>query len=392
MPRSLSRIAGALLLSALLAACGGVQPPPDEDPRPGDPPPRGAFHDAPVAVGERHTLAVTADGYVAVAGLRTGGRLGDGSTTSGSRSTPFTLSEPANVVAVAAGTAYSLALTESGELWAWGVNTFMQLGRETDLTSAYAPVKVPFSVALVAIAAAGRTSWAIDVQGRLWAWGDDPTREPPTSGNYQGLAPGLVAGVPTIAALSTSPERIVMAGTDGTLWQIVIPEVWSDLFVAPQQLALPIPGAGAVAVAAHDNHALALLDDGTVIGWGWSGSGQLGSTIEGGGVDEPTHLADLDGLNVVGLYTGDAVSALLTDTGDLMLMGYNLYGLLGTGEGPSRDTPEVALSDVAGFALGEGRYALAVTDDGTVYAWGNADPALGLGELEVNRIYTPTAR
>src|SRR5690606_23939280 len=119
-------------------------------------------------------------------------------------------------------------------------------------------------------------------------------------------------------------------------------------------------------------------------------SGRLGSSPTDSLVAEPTHLTDLDGLNVVGLYAGDAVSALLTDTGDLMLMGYHLYGLLGTGEGPSRDTPEVALSNVAGFALGEGRYALAVTDDGTVYAWGNADPALGLGELDVNRLYTPT--
>src|SRR5205085_1232757 len=76
-----------------------------------------------------------------------------------------------SVTAVITGFSHSLALRDDGTLWAWGVNTFGQLGDGT-IASRTTPVLVSGLTSATALAAGFRHSLALRNDGAVWAWGD----------------------------------------------------------------------------------------------------------------------------------------------------------------------------------------------------------------------------
>eukprot|EP00249_Psilotum_nudum_P018766 c26955_g1_i1 orf=820-1518(-) len=79
---------------------------------------------------------------------------------------------PDGIVRVAAGHYHSLAVSASGELWAWGRNVEGQLGSGVRERWAF-PKKVQGleGANIKQAAGSGVVSMAIDVDGFLWAWG-----------------------------------------------------------------------------------------------------------------------------------------------------------------------------------------------------------------------------
>jgi alpha-tubulin suppressor-like RCC1 family protein len=79
-----------------------------------------------IAAGNGYTLALTESGEVYAWGLNDHGWLGLGDTEN--RLTPTKVAGLGRVKAIAAGRHHPLALTESGEVYAWGSNEYGQLG------------------------------------------------------------------------------------------------------------------------------------------------------------------------------------------------------------------------------------------------------------------------
>jgi hypothetical protein len=89
----------------------------------------------------------------------------------------FSPSEPElpvrmDVKAIAAGWWHSLALTESGEVYAWGSNGRGQLGLG-DTEDRHTPTQVPGLGRVKAIAAGGEHSLALTESGEVYAWGSN---------------------------------------------------------------------------------------------------------------------------------------------------------------------------------------------------------------------------
>jgi alpha-tubulin suppressor-like RCC1 family protein len=95
-----------------------------------------------VAAGSTHVVAVTADGTVFAWGNAQAGQLGNGDLPvinfkSGVRDTTYYVPFPtqvaglADVVSIAAGSKFSLALLKDGSIRAWGENQHGQLGDGT---------------------------------------------------------------------------------------------------------------------------------------------------------------------------------------------------------------------------------------------------------------------
>ena len=170
-----------------------------------------------VSAGRAHTLAITNDGELWAWGRNIQGSVGDG--TAESRHTPVKIMEDVIHVSASANSAprgsdsHSLAITSDGVLWAWGSNRRGQLGNRTT-TNSYVPIKIMEGV-IYAYAGAVYTM-AIRYDNTLWAWG----------ANYSGqLGDGTTTDshIPIqikedVVAVSTGMSHTIALTTDGGLW------------------------------------------------------------------------------------------------------------------------------------------------------------------------------
>jgi autotransporter-associated beta strand protein len=103
-----------------------------------------------VAAGGAHTLAIDNQGRVWAWGNNGRGQLGRDPGTTTSSSVPLMIAASAfgnqRVLAVAAGSDHSLALTEDGVVWAWGSHSSGQLGNNAGAVSTFAFSAVPVRV------------------------------------------------------------------------------------------------------------------------------------------------------------------------------------------------------------------------------------------------------
>lgn len=152
-----------------------------------------------VAAGQNHNIALRQDGNIWTWGQGDSGQLGDGS--SNNIATPTMIPGISNVITVAAGADHSMALTTSRTVWTWGDNTKGQLGRTNNPTI---PGQVNLLSNVVAIAAGAQFSLAVTSNGQVYAWGDNTYDQLGT--NDASIAstnvPLLVRGLTNIVAVS----------------------------------------------------------------------------------------------------------------------------------------------------------------------------------------------
>src|SRR6266487_2196551 len=102
--------------------------------------------------------------------LNTEGELGDGTTAT--RWQYGDVRAGNDVVQVAAGMAYALALRSGGTVWAWGSNGHGELGDGTQ-AERHTPVQVTGLTGITQVAAGAFFSLALRSDGTVWAWGDN---------------------------------------------------------------------------------------------------------------------------------------------------------------------------------------------------------------------------
>jgi alpha-tubulin suppressor-like RCC1 family protein len=131
---------------------------------------------AVVAAGDFHSLALTSTGSVLAWGRNIEGELGNGNTTNSSTPVAVTGLSGVDVTAIASRNLHSLALTSAGAVYAWGDNQYGQLGNGNS-TNALTALLVSFpangSAKVVSISAGNESSFALESDGSLWAWGDN---------------------------------------------------------------------------------------------------------------------------------------------------------------------------------------------------------------------------
>jgi alpha-tubulin suppressor-like RCC1 family protein len=144
-----------------------------------------------IAAGGSHSLFIVNDGVnpatVWACGLNVAGQLGVGTTVNKNSVVQIVNDSLGNTftgaTAVAAGLDHSLALMSDKTVWAWGDNTFGQLGNPINFHNGVPvtrPVQVmvnattPFPLSGVTkIVAIGNHNLALKDDGTLWAWGEN---------------------------------------------------------------------------------------------------------------------------------------------------------------------------------------------------------------------------
>jgi alpha-tubulin suppressor-like RCC1 family protein len=237
-----------------------------------------------VSGGRFHSLALTSTGHVRAWGENLRGELGDGTKTDSNVPVRVKLPHGVKVVAIAAGFGHSLAVTASGRVFAWGNNQRGQLGDGTT-TDRDVPVRVhlPRGTKVTAVSAGAIFSLALTSTGRVLAWGLNhrgqlgigvttdrhlPVRvKLPRGVKVTGIAAGFAFG------LAVTSSGHVFAWGDNDSGQLGDgTTVRSDV---PVRVHLPA-GTKATAVSAGADHGLALTVSGHVLAWGMNNFGQLG--------------------------------------------------------------------------------------------------------------------
>ena len=178
------------------------------------------------ACGTHHTAVLKADGTVWTVGLNSSGQLGIGSTVGQTKALQVaTAAGPLTGVSnLVSGGAHSLALSNTGEVWAWGANNAGQLGINSLVNQAFA-VKVPGLSGVVHLAAGDSHSYAVKSDGTVWAFGNNTNGQLGNNSTAASRVPvqvlsslgGPLTGV-TLAAAGLSHG--VFLKSDGSVWAV----------------------------------------------------------------------------------------------------------------------------------------------------------------------------
>ncbi|HIV67398.1 MAG TPA: hypothetical protein IAA32_00855 [Candidatus Butyricicoccus stercorigallinarum] len=135
-------------------------------------------------------------------------------------------------------------------------------------------------------------------------------------------------------------------------------------------------------MACGEDHVLVIDAAGDVYAWGHNLMGELGD-VTCDDKSEPVRI-EVPG-RVVQVAAGDELSFALCKNGDLYAWGNNESYQMGDGMNISRMEPEKIMEDVEAIAAGS-YHALAIKEDGALYVWGrNKDGALGIAESDCDQ-------
>jgi alpha-tubulin suppressor-like RCC1 family protein len=352
---------------------------------------------SPVAAADQFTYVTS--GQVIAWGSNFSGELGTGSTAAYS-TVPAASALPAGtrVQAVASGSDDSYALTSSGKLYAWGDNSYGELGNGSNAARSSTPVLVslPAGVKAIAVGAGFATAYAVTSGGQVYAWGYGPDGELGNGTTSASTSTPVRVSLPTgvkatavageyyggLALTSSGGVYAWGYGADGELGN------GTTTFDSPTPVKVALPsGVTATAVAGQSLSGMALTSGGQVYDWGYNPSGNLGDGSSA--VNNPTPvLVHLPGITVTAI-AGEFYSGLaLTSTGRVYAWGEGANGQLGNGKTTNSSLPvTVSLpSGTAVTALGSaGNSSLALTSSGHVLAWGsNTTGELGNGTTNDN--------
>jgi alpha-tubulin suppressor-like RCC1 family protein len=161
--------------------------------------------------------AVLANGAYYDWGYDGAGQLGIG-TINVSSDVPVKVSLPGPVAQVAEGgssadNGQTIVMLADGSLYAWGNDTWSQLGdRGTFRQPSPVPIHPPTDVTYAVIASGGASSYAIDTAGNVWAWGKG-TRGELGDGTTQKSATPVMADSGASMVSSTAGNAAVAGGT-----------------------------------------------------------------------------------------------------------------------------------------------------------------------------------
>jgi alpha-tubulin suppressor-like RCC1 family protein len=257
-----------------------------------------------------HVLAVLSDGSVWGWGRAVSGELGSlgGSSCGGVQCQPTPAQVPGidSVVAIAAGDLHNLALKSDGTVWAWGFNLWGQVGTGCNQEICPQPVQVPGLSHVVAISAGSLFSLAVKADGTVWAWGSNRNGElgystatttclgsnPPTytcsavPGQVQADLGHGASAMTGITAISAGLAHSLALQADGTVlgWGYNFHGQLGNGNNIDQQTAsyvVTLIPAGAIfgsvtSISAGGAHSTAVKSDGTVWAWGANDQGQIG--------------------------------------------------------------------------------------------------------------------
>ncbi|MFN7044421.1 MAG: LamG-like jellyroll fold domain-containing protein [Flavobacterium sp.] len=322
-----------------------------------------------------HTLAIKLDGTLWAWGDNTYGQLGDGTTID--KSIPTQIGTDTNWSEISAGENHSLALKSNGTLWAWGYNFYGQLGDGTTVDK-----NIPTQIAT---GFSTSTSWTIISAGgnhslalygfKAYRWGSNQygqlgmgttvsVQPNPEVINPRGTFNFVAAGRNHSMAGVIGQTRLLVFGLNSN-GQLGIGSTTNINNTSTQVVSFPN---NMSAVSLGGNHSLVTLNDGSLWAFGENTNGQLG---DGTTTDKlvPTRIGT--DLNWASISAGGNHSLARKADNSLWSWGYNNSGQLGDGTNTNKITPTQLDTNTNWSVISAGGSKSLAIKSGELMAWGD---------------------
>lgn len=175
---------------------------------------------ASVSLGMGHALALDGAGQVWSWGANAAGQLGQGDVAESVQARRVTL--PHAAVAVAAGATHSLALDERGRLWGWGSNHHGQLDSGLKAAFSLRPVRIALPRRVHSLAAGLHFSAALTQGGQVLAWGWNGLSQLGQGDTLARAGIHAVPGMEAVRQISVGGSHVLALAHDGRCW------AWGD--------------------------------------------------------------------------------------------------------------------------------------------------------------------
>jgi alpha-tubulin suppressor-like RCC1 family protein len=352
-----------------------------------------------VSAGTGHTLAIATNGMLWAWGRNDAGQLGVNDTNP--RLVPARVGSDNDWLDVDGGGAHSVGIRRSavgatqGNLWVWGDNSERQLGGASG-TSSLVPIQLGLDTTWVRVFAGESHTMAVNANQTLWGWGRNARGE-------LGLAQSTSGIEPTPVQLGNQNNRLFFSADSGFAHTVLLTADGRLLVsganasgevgngdvaakVAPVQVSGAVTNWADASLAAGWDHSAAITSGGALWTWGSNAYGQLG---DGTRVDRdvPVQIPAGAGLTWQTVSAGEAHTVAIRSDGRVFTWGDNSLGQLGRALGANGERCPAAPSLCGAPTSGEipqflgfdpwvgvaagASHTVAITRDGSLWAWGN---------------------
>lgn len=333
-----------------------------------------------IVSGERHTCVLTVSGDVKCWGHNEFGQLGNGATYWGSPTPTDVIGLTSGVVSITAGMWHTCAVTNTGGVKCWGFNSYGQLGDGTTTNSSTPLDVVSLSSGVIAVAAGSEHTCALTSLGSVKCWGSNWAGQLGDGTYNNSLVPVSVQGLSSGALVLAVgyAHSCASTGIGVKCWGLNEQGQIGDGTVGvylyrPSPVNVVSLSDEILSISVGKDFSCALNTQGGVKCWGRNSEGQLG---DGTRIDSttpvPTSYLTSGVSNISSKW--QSTCAVLTG-GSLKCWGMNDSGQAGDSTA-SRLLKPVSNINFTGIAIdlsaGEDHSCLRA-NDGNVYCWGQND-------------------
>ena len=269
---------------------------------------------------------------------------------------------------------HTCAISDSGDLFCWGENSFGQLGNSASEILDRAYLVTELELDPVSVSAGQWHTCAILEGGEIGCWGDNRFGQLGiTSNQTESLTRPISLPSPALAiSAGHSHSCAILSINEVYCWgansfgQIGINS--TGISVEPAKVPLPL-GKTPIGISSGSSHTCSVMGDGSAYCWGANHQGQLGN---GKLTSSNVPVQVSSGQKLVAISSGYSHSCSLSINGTISCWGSNHYGQIGDGTRLSKRVPtkidylnsEEAIGISTGFS-----HTCAVTSD-NLYCWG----------------------
>lgn len=335
-------------------------------------------------------MAIRSDGLLFTWGKNVIGEIGQG-IAGGTRSSPVQVTSLGNQIDVenyaatisftitstswtnvSSSNSNTLAIRSDGTLYAWGDNTFGQLGTNNTVSTS-SPVPVGTS-SWLSVSATDVATIALRSDGAIFTWGSSANgvlgdytlthRSSPvqigTSSWTQVYASANGGTLGTTSMFAIRSDRALFA------WGLNPAGKLGDNTIISKSSPIQIGTSSWLAVSAGDQHTVAIRSDYGLFIWGNNAAGQLGSLTN---VHRSSPVQVGTSSWIAATAGADSTAAIRLDRG-LFTWGFNNLGQLGANSTVSRSSPvQVGTSSWTNVNVADS-FMVALKSDNTIWSWG----------------------